>query len=175
MPAREISPRLFSSLSALQLPLSPSAAWAFGEHKYSERKALVDSEGWTGPAFQTCMNTSNVCKRFETNRRRLLLPFSHHVELAALPPDEADELLDWCEEPLKNGRKKAKSIRELHQEMARRDNASMEERGERRKEALESSSVHLCSRAEAERGLWSRLLINTRVAPSVCSVAFAFA
>jgi hypothetical protein len=35
---------------------------------------------------------------FEFSRRRENLSFQHHAEAAALPPDEADTLLDWCEE-----------------------------------------------------------------------------
>ena len=36
--------------------------WAFGEHRYGDRKALVESDGWTGPSFGTCMNAAAVCK-----------------------------------------------------------------------------------------------------------------
>ena len=38
-----------------------------------------------------------ISQTFEHNRRRLDLTFNHHAEVAALPPDEADALLDWCE------------------------------------------------------------------------------
>jgi hypothetical protein len=81
--------------------------WAFGEARYGERKAIVDAEDWEGPAYQTCVNASNIAKRFEHNRRRLDLTFNHHAEVAALPPDEADALLDWCE-----GTPKPRSTRE---------------------------------------------------------------
>jgi hypothetical protein len=60
--------------------------------------ASVEAEDWEGPSFQTCADASNVSKRFEINRRRLHLSFNHHAEVAALPPNEADALLDWCEE-----------------------------------------------------------------------------
>jgi hypothetical protein len=39
-----------------------------------------------------------VCRKFETSRRREDLTFNHHREVAALAPDEADALLDWCGE-----------------------------------------------------------------------------
>jgi hypothetical protein len=68
-----------------------------GCHKCHARKDLVEAEDWEGPKYQTCFNASNVCKRFEINRRRLTLSFAHHAEVAALPPAEADALLDWCE------------------------------------------------------------------------------
>jgi len=74
--------------------------WAFGEHQYGERKALVESEEWTGPAFQTCAHAAAVCRKFETCRRRQVVGFFHHAEVAALPPEEADRLLNWCQESL---------------------------------------------------------------------------
>jgi N6-adenosine-specific RNA methylase IME4 len=89
--------------------------WAFGEKKYGQRKAIVEAKDWNGPAFQTCVNVGNVCKKFlETNRRRLLLPFNHHAEVASLPAHKADELLDWAEEPItKRGLKRPRTIAEL--------------------------------------------------------------
>ena len=48
-----------------------------------------------GPAYESCRAAARVAKDFETSRRRDLLSFQHHREVAALPPDEAD---DWCEE-----------------------------------------------------------------------------
>jgi hypothetical protein len=100
--------------------------WKHG-HKYGDRTKVVESEEWSGPAYQSCVQYGSVAKRFETNRRILLLSFAHHQEVAALDAAEADSLLEWCEAPLKNGRKKAKSVRELHEEMARRANAALEE------------------------------------------------
>jgi hypothetical protein len=32
--------------------------------------------------------------KFETSRRREVVPFTHHREVAALPPADADRLLD---------------------------------------------------------------------------------
>lgn len=70
--------------------------WAFGDRTYGNRKALTESPEWRGPAFQTCMDAASVAKKFETSRRREVLPFSHHREAASLPPDTADEMLDWA-------------------------------------------------------------------------------
>jgi hypothetical protein len=69
--------------------------WAFGEHGYGDRKALVESEEWEGPAFQTCANAAFVCDKFETSRRREVVSFSIHAECASLPTAEADRVLDW--------------------------------------------------------------------------------
>jgi len=40
-----------------------------------------------------------LCRKFETSRRREILTFAHHAEVAALPPDEADAFLDWACRP----------------------------------------------------------------------------
>ena len=61
--------------------------WAFGEHKYGDRKALVESEEWEGPAFEHCMNAASVCKKFETSFRNEVLSFTHHLACASLPLD----------------------------------------------------------------------------------------
>jgi hypothetical protein len=98
--------------------------WAFGEHKYGDRKAILESDDWTGPSFGTCANAASVCRAFETSRRRELLSFSHHQILASrrLKPELVDELLDWCEAPLKNGEKRPRSVRELTLQINRRLN-----------------------------------------------------
>lgn len=65
--------------------------WAFGEYRYGERKALVESEDWHGPSFQACMDAAFVCRAFtETSRRREVLSFGHHREVAGLV--ERDEV-----------------------------------------------------------------------------------
>jgi hypothetical protein len=74
--------------------------WLFGEFRYGARKAMVEAVDWEGPSYQTCMNVAVVCKAFETSRRREVLSFSHHAEVAALHPNEADALLDFAEETI---------------------------------------------------------------------------
>lgn len=72
---------------------------AYGEAR-GEHKAIVEAENWEGPSFEVCMNAGRVARAFETSRRREVLSFKHHHEVAALPADEADAPLDWCEEHL---------------------------------------------------------------------------
>lgn len=73
--------------------------WRFGEHKYGDRKTLVESDEWTGPAFDTCVKAAWVCGKFESLlRRRHSLSFSHHELVATLPDSEADNVLEWAEE-----------------------------------------------------------------------------
>ena len=42
----------------------------------SEHKAIIGAEDWDDPACQTCVNASNVAKRFEINRRWLDLEWN---------------------------------------------------------------------------------------------------
>jgi hypothetical protein len=62
----------------------------FGE-KYS-RAARV-----TGYDVQSLMNMAYVASRFEVSRRREKLSWSHHAELAALPPEDQDRWLAFAE------------------------------------------------------------------------------
>ena len=76
--------------------------WSLGDwwnegHAYGERKALVESEDWNGPSFTTCKNAGWLSYEFETSRRRDLLSYGHHMEVAVLPKEEQDKLLDECE------------------------------------------------------------------------------
>jgi hypothetical protein len=61
---------------------------------------LVESDDWDGPSFQTCKNSAWICESFEKSRHRDVVSFSIHAECASLPPDEADTILDWCEQTL---------------------------------------------------------------------------
>lgn len=70
--------------------------WAAGSHRYGER-AKTAAEGIFGKEFQTLANAASVCRAFETSRRREALSFSHHAEVASLPPTDADELLTIAE------------------------------------------------------------------------------
>jgi hypothetical protein len=83
---------------------------------------VVEAEDWDGPRFQTSMNAAAICKAFETSRRREVLSFSHHAEVVALPPDQADALLDWAEETLPS-QGKPRSTRELRSEVSKRRGA----------------------------------------------------
>ncbi len=66
--------------------------------------------------YETLRKLGYVSERFESGRRRPDLPFGHHREVAALPADKADELLEVAEQ-------KKLSVRELRAEVARIKNA----------------------------------------------------
>ena len=69
---------------------------AFGTHRYGDR-AKAAAKGIFGRSFGGLMNCGSVARAFETSRRREVLSFAHHQEVAALPPPEDDELLDTAE------------------------------------------------------------------------------
>ena len=71
--------------------------WAYGEHRYGDRKAVVGADDWEGPSFKTCANCGIVADSFEGSRRREVLSFTHHAEVAGLSAADADELLDAAE------------------------------------------------------------------------------
>lgn len=82
--------------------------WAYGDHAYGDRKAMVEAEDWEGPKFQTCMEAASVCVAFPTYRRREVLSFTAHREVLPLPPEWQDKVLSWAEE----GRRSTREIRE---------------------------------------------------------------
>jgi hypothetical protein len=65
------------------------AWWVFGEHKWGDRKAIVESEGWRGRAYNTCIIAGATYVKFQRLRRRSNLTFSHHVEVSSLDPNRA--------------------------------------------------------------------------------------
>ena len=67
--------------------------WAAGEAAFGGR-AKAAAENVFGKQFQTLMNIASVARKFDTSRRREALTFGHHEAVAALPPEEADALLD---------------------------------------------------------------------------------
>lgn len=62
----------------------------FGERKYGEISSQALEVGAVAQTWRTC---KWVASRFELSRRHDNLTFSHHREVAALDPDEADALL----------------------------------------------------------------------------------
>ena len=68
--------------------------WRYGEHAYGERAAQALDSRWS---FQTWADAGWVASAIGTSRRREVLSFSHHKEVAALNPDEQDRWLDAAE------------------------------------------------------------------------------
>jgi N6-adenosine-specific RNA methylase IME4 len=91
--------------------------WAFGDRYSRARTQLVRSDEWDGPSLETCRNAAVVAARFKVSRRRDTLGFTHHAEVAALPADDADALLDAAEA-------EEWSTRQLRAEVAKLRNAA---------------------------------------------------
>ena len=67
----------------------------YGEQKWGETyKAAIEV---TGRSYKTLANVARICKAFEITRRRVNLPFKHHVEVESLEPEKQDEILDQAE------------------------------------------------------------------------------
>jgi len=67
----------------------------YGEPAYGEKYSQALDE--TGFAYGTLRNDAWVAGRIEMSRRRDILGFAHHAEVAALEPAEQDRLLDEAE------------------------------------------------------------------------------
>jgi hypothetical protein len=78
-----------------------SSAWwlgdwlVFGKTNYSDCYQLAIQRA--GLRYQTLRNYAWVARRFPIGRRRAKLTFQHHAEIASLPIDEQDRLLDQAE------------------------------------------------------------------------------
>ena len=67
----------------------------YGNMKWGERYARASRI--TGYDSQTLMNMVYVATAYEPSQRRRSLSFSHHAELAALPPDARERWLELAE------------------------------------------------------------------------------
>lgn len=63
----------------------------YGESRYGEKYAQALEE--TGKAKKTLMNYAYVAKAIETSRRRDVVDFSTHAEVASLKPEDQEKLL----------------------------------------------------------------------------------
>lgn len=80
--------------------LDSSAWWlgdwlVFGKKNYADRYQRVIRVA--GLRYQTLRNYAWVARRFDLSRRRSKLTFQHHAEVASLPVEEQDRLLDQAE------------------------------------------------------------------------------
>jgi hypothetical protein len=75
--------------------------WAFGESRYGDRKALVTSDGWEGPKYQTCMDAAWVSRKFA---KPLDVERLHGTTTRKLPPSiRKTRTLCWTSALKKNG------------------------------------------------------------------------
>lgn len=67
----------------------------YGESRYGEK--YTQAMDATGYAYQTLANVAYVANAIPGSRRRELVPFSHHAEVAALPAEQQAAWLEACE------------------------------------------------------------------------------
>jgi hypothetical protein len=84
----------------------------FGKKYYSDRyQRAIRSAGLS---YQTLRNYAWVARRFELHRRREHLTFQHHAEVASLPLELQDSLLDGAERHHWTTKQLRKEIQALH-------------------------------------------------------------
>jgi hypothetical protein len=67
----------------------------YGSARYGDKYAAASRV--TGYDAQSLMNMAYVASRFDAGRRRPGLSFSHHAELAGMPPEDQELWLDRAE------------------------------------------------------------------------------
>lgn len=73
-----------------------------------------------GEKYDSAKKAKAVAAEFELGRRRPNLPWGHHREVASLPRDDQEELLDWAEEEDDDGKRPTrKQLRERVRQVQR--------------------------------------------------------
>ena len=79
-----------------------SSLWCLGDWLVHGKKNYADrymrAIRTAGLQYQTLRNYAWVSRRFSWDRRRPLLTFQHHAEVASMPQDEQDRWLDQAEQ-----------------------------------------------------------------------------
>jgi hypothetical protein len=95
-PASKLSEEGWLHTGATILALERATPWLWGDWYLAGGAIHALPADWQGPTRHTLENYGSVAKRYSHSRRRELVSFTHHAELAALSEAEQDELLDWC-------------------------------------------------------------------------------
>jgi hypothetical protein len=68
--------------------------WAYGEHKYGDRKKAVEEAGIRlHYKFNSLMNLATISRKFPPSSRNEVLKFTHHKIVAALPVEDRTKWL----------------------------------------------------------------------------------
>lgn len=90
------------------------AWWMYGDHAFRTAKAIVTADDWEGPAYETCRHAANCCRSVPSGRRRPLVSFSHHLEVASVEDAaEQDRLLLKAETEELSVRELRQAVREI--------------------------------------------------------------
>jgi len=98
-----------------------SSAWwlgdwlVFGKTHYADCYQLALQRA--GLRYQTLRNYAWVARRFEVSRRRSKLTFQHHAEIASLPIEEQERLLNLAEEEVWTTKQLRNAIRQQGSEL----------------------------------------------------------
>lgn len=106
------------------LRLTDGGCWYLADCVAFGWKKLRDDPSWriyatmieAKYAKQSLYNVGSVARRVEISRRREILSFAHHAEVAALEPDEQDAWLDdavshnWSRNELRDELRKARGV-----------------------------------------------------------------
>jgi ribosome-binding protein aMBF1 (putative translation factor) len=91
--------------------------WAFGNHKYGDRKKLFKDGKWNGLSFQTCVDYGVTSRAYpESKSRDLPISHRHYKTVADLPAKHAAALLDEAvtqKLSVKKLRERAKPLKEV--------------------------------------------------------------
>lgn len=75
-----------------------------------------------GETYASAAKAKAIAHEFEFGRRRQNLPWGHHREVASLPVDDQEELLDWAEEEDDDGKRPTrKQLRDRVRERQKRN------------------------------------------------------
>ena len=102
---QEAGATLFTIVSGVQWAMGEW--WLYGETQFGEEAAQALPLDYQ---LKTIQNAAWVASAIPSSRRRVELSFSHHAEVAGLPPDEQDRLLSLAVD-------KQLSVRELRLEL----------------------------------------------------------
>lgn len=112
--------------------LVDSSAWWLGDWLVYGKDNYVDryQRGIqaAGLQYQTLRNYAWVSRRFDLERRRAMLSFQHHAEVASLPVTEQEFWLDRAEQMKWTTKQLRRSIRLAREEQERDDSPSEKQR-----------------------------------------------
>lgn len=98
----ELTLDAWSEIGTQIAAIGNSSAWWLGDWLIYGKKSFPDRYKQaierTSLDYQTLRNYGWVCRQFPAPRRRAMLSFQHHAEVASLSPDEQDEWLNKSED-----------------------------------------------------------------------------
>lgn len=92
--------------------------WVYGDHRYGERAAAAIDPDTGENRLQRYMDYGFVARAIETSRRREVLSWSAHREVAALEPKIQDAILDRAVENGWGSREVRAAVKEFKNRMA---------------------------------------------------------